>query len=1233
MRLLAILIALNPILAQDPNVAFRDDFDTVEAWAGNNAKAPADLKAVDGKLVLTDPPGGEVTWGTSIARNIGEIDLDRFPYLVVSVPAMTGTFQAKFVNLTTKEKSDPVGSLNQPGLLVVDIPEATKWQGTAELSLWFYVQGTEQSVTVDWAKVVARLSADEAKLLPRTVKLQEAAPYHGLTALAARNAWRPLDRFKQGETWLSERVVYRDTATGNTVWRMTVDPGVDKVVYYDLPEWNADGSLLMFETRRGLGRTWVMNADGTGLRPLFGDAEGTYGAGYWSVNDPAIWYAQLRDESGTAVVAYNVLTGQAATVAKTDRRDLSLMPPHPGEQHFLLARNAGGDRPDCDVVIVGRDGTEQVVPIGGRFHRLRFCKSPDLRVFYNRDDPRTQWVIQPDGSGRTEIPDPGSHPDWTWDGQYLTYFTGSGVFRNTADGQHREQVFEGGGGHGGPSLDGRWFVGDQYGGATFPFSIVTSPLEAGSLASQLAYHGSRPMSHDPASNAHPDHHSTHPHPSFSPDGTKAVFSSYYDRAYVDVHVAIARYPDPVTGLTIERDGRQVKLAWTAPDNHRELRGYAVYRAAQSGLGFDQVNAELSAATNYADTLPSDAPAYYVVVPVENSGLAGLPSDEVCASADGAWPGVYRKSVEAEVVTVGEPWERVIDQSRQSGGVAWHLGGETGTWQAHVDVPKPGRAALWVRAFGPGTVAAGGEAIEVPVGWPWVKVGDRDFPADISLEFVGAGLRFDKLLVTNGEDEPDGWRRLETVAPPAPTGVVAKALDSMGGEVTWQPAADPSVAYYNVYTVASDDAYGSQATLLASPSEPVFRDWGQVPGTTRRYRIVAVDRMGHESPPSDAVRVTLPPGKLVTIDLAEPEARSTDGIEVAAEGDRKVLLVLGKVGKVAWDVDIPEAGDYALWTEHNVPTPQSGRRATLQIDDGPRLGYNLSGTFGKDVWWPASTNQTSTPDRFHLTAGKHTVKLDVTGQGVKLSRIRLSNDPRLMAQVFGGEPQAMEAEQTMALIEPTGKVLYEEPFTRLDNWYHEGQGELMLDGDEPGTLRLEILGSKQGAEGSMAFCRTDFPDHIALEYDLKVLTPNGLVITFVAMEGLNGEDMIQDLPGRTGIFADYVGKDAKLKSYHVSVSRYNDQGEHTGVSNWRRNPGLNLMAQGPDLCREIGQWYRIRIVKDGPTVQLQVNGEVAHGFVDPQTLEFPLPTKGKIGFRAIGSEVKALVRNLRVVALR
>jgi hypothetical protein len=236
---------------------------------------------------------------------------------------------------------------------------------------------------------------------------------------------------------------------------------------------------------------------------------------------------------------------------------------------------------------------------------------------------------------------------------------------------------------------------------------------------------------------------------------------------------------------------------------------------------------------------------------------------------------------------------------------------------------------------------------------------------------------------------------------------------------------------------------------------------------------------------------------------------------------------------------------------------------------------------------------------------------------------------LVACTSGDRERSVE--KTDRLIEPRGEVLFADDFEDLSNWHHEGGGRIFIP--EPGVLRIECIGSQQGGVGAQAFCRQDFPDSIAIEYDLKVLTNNGLIITFVAMKGLEGEDMITGLPPREGRFNEYTGADARLRSYHVSVSRYDDEGRHTGVSNWRRNPGLHLMGQGPDLCKEIGQWYRVRIVKEGRHLQLGVNGQLAHEFTDPGELPTPLPTDGKVGFRAIGANVQALIRNFRVVALK
>ena len=207
-----------------------------------------------------------------------------------------------------------------------------------------------------------------------------------------------------------------------------------------------------------------------------------------------------------------------------------------------------------------------------------------------------------------------------------------------------------------------------------------------------------------------------------------------------------------------------------------------------------------------------------------------------------------------------------------------------------------------------------------------------------------------------------------------------------------------------------------------------------------------------------------------------------------------------------------------------------------------------------------------------------------------------------------------------------ELIYSDDFHNLSDWHTEGEGEVFV---EAGAMHIHRIGGRQGGIGCHAFCREDFPDTIALEYELLVRESDGLLITFLAFRGLNGEDAIEDLPPREGFFKDYVGPDARARSYHVSVSRYDDDGVHTGVCNWRRNPGLNLMAQGEDLCKTIGSKYSLRMEKRGSSCALFVDGLPGPSFVDPGDLADEVPSTGKIGFRAIGSRVIVEIRKFRV----
>jgi hypothetical protein len=217
------------------------------------------------------------------------------------------------------------------------------------------------------------------------------------------------------------------------------------------------------------------------------------------------------------------------------------------------------------------------------------------------------------------------------------------------------------------------------------------------------------------------------------------------------------------------------------------------------------------------------------------------------------------------------------------------------------------------------------------------------------------------------------------------------------------------------------------------------------------------------------------------------------------------------------------------------------------------------------------------------------------------------------------------------IVPQGQILLVENFENLNRWHLEGHTHgVSLPGE--GWLRLDCTGSAQGGVGVHAFLKEDLPDNICLEFDLFTEEKNGLLITFLGLKGVNGEDALTGVPPRAGKFIEYTGEAATTRSYHLSLSRYDDQAVHTGVSNWRRNPGLNLVGQGPDPCAEIGKIYHVALIKQGRRCQLQVDGKVISGFIDHEAPEPAVPRDGKIGFRAIGARAVVRIANLQVTAL-
>jgi len=596
-----------------------DDFSE-GGWHAGNPKAPARVEASKGRLVITDLPGGEVTWGTCAAKRYDKVSIEATPFLVIDVAGVSGGFGAKLSGGKPWPKRT-VCSVDNPGLFVIDIANATGWEAKeGRLLVMLYAHGDGSQVEIRSLRITGELNDKEKTALQNTSVTPprpKTVPHAGLIRQAARQGDKP----SCADPEAGERTVYTDPVTGREVWRMTDHPAVERHVYYDILAWNANGSTIMWTSRRPGGRYLLMDADGTHIRPLPPPADrGSCRGPHWSPNQPHIMYFARSDAERTTVMTLDVRDGKVAEIASVpfpmtieSRRFSELTPPHPDERHFLL-RWGGQDRHATMLVVVDSEtGKHWKLEPGIPTHRVRFTKKNDQSVFINSNtDPdkpgeraRTEWIVTLDGHVR-RLPPGGGHPDWTPDGSWLGVFRDGGIWLISHDGQTRKELVNTmAGGHGGFSITtGKYHVADAPARGPYGNLVYVTELATGKVT-PIAYHGS---SYSGWSSDVPDPEATHPAPICSPDETKIIYDSDVI-GQPDVWVAVWKRPAISKNVRFEAG----TLTWLPPELHREIAGYNIYRK-EDGQWF--VVKSLVADTQLAGL----AEAQYAVAAQEWSGL-------------------------------------------------------------------------------------------------------------------------------------------------------------------------------------------------------------------------------------------------------------------------------------------------------------------------------------------------------------------------------------------------------------------------------------------------------------------------------------------------------------------------------------------------------------------------------------------------------------------------------------
>jgi len=1037
-----------------------ENFDDVGNWKSVWRYAPAEFRVRDGALLLVSPPEGS----TAVAATTPVINLDRYRYMVVKVTNVAGegdTAHQFRISLNRVEagartdRADGICSVFKPGfadptLIVIDLRgKRTGWGGRAAINIEVQACYARTRIGVDSVRITDALTPkDKADWETTSARIlgPKPLPFHGLEEMAARRGWihapylvagvaappsakaRPLPvqpYYEHGKRYLSERLIYRDSVTGDPVWRMTNYPHIDGKYYMNRLHWNANGSIMRWGSRRGGPGQWFMDANGANLRAwdmgIPGWGKKNKGLSFsWHEKDPESFFYMEQDAKRRIVYRVNVRTGEKTeAVAINTTKGLREFKVHPDGEHFLFVEPLGSNTSDdarTRMSVTGPKGLMHTFILEHNVQdKTQFTGSQDLSLYVVVTRPRAKrggYVMGPDGTNRFRLVPVAGHDDWTGSGKWLVGYHENQIFATNRDGTERRTLVDlRTGGHLGCALDDRSVLSDVFHNGPWSDSLLFMDIPT-CTTHRICMASSSFTGHSHKHIYHPSIHSNHPHPSLSPDGTKGLFQSDYMSTYTNVYVVVTHLPDPPRKTRIEARS----LRWEPGERHRETKGYFVYRASQSGGQYQQINAKPLVDTRL--TLKRNG-GFYVVTAVENSGLESLPSTEVCASAN--WLGRVRRVIEAESCELDESLRLWLGGGTAVGmyGVGLRDGMKKGSLRIRTTVPRKGAYRLLARIRRKGMIAVGGARtglstadLRKPDTWRWRDVSRLTLSAgqqDLTVHLEGADFQVDQFMLTDEAGyKPTEPVVLDAQAPAAPSQLQAKVLDPFTVRLDWRKSKSIDVTHYNVYCGIRGDYTPSQARRIGSPAELAFVDWGLKPATAYHYKVVAVDRAGNESTPV-AIAATTTQTPIVTVPL-EAEvgelAGAAKAIETKAAQNGKAVQfpAKGDPGALTVTFDVPLDGEYVVWA-HVFQHKGSANPIIVDLDDklkmpwrvrvpGRKWGWDFVGGKGRvnvKRWSRQIGHVNRAPLPLNLKKGSHTLTLS-SAQGHWIDKLVVTNDP-------------------------------------------------------------------------------------------------------------------------------------------------------------------------------------------------------------------------------------------------
>ena len=418
----------------------------------------------------------------------------------------------------------------------------------------------------------------------------------------------------------------------------------------------------------------------------------------------------------------------------------------------------------------------------------------------------------------------------------------------------------------------------------------------------------------------------------------------------------ATAPDAPTGLTATARGKgTIVLSWSAPasDGGAAITGYRIEWSADGAAPWSDLVANTgSGATGYPDTGLADETTRHYRVSAINAAGTSAPSN-TASGTTGTAPGAPTG------LTATASGRTRIDLSwsapASDGGTAitgyrieWSADGTSGSWSDLVASTGSTAIAYSDTGLAPGAT--------------------RHYRVST---INAAGISAPSNTASDTTDTALG----------APTGLTATASGGTRIDLSWSaPASDGGAAISGYRIEFSADGVSDWTDLVANTGSDAvaYSDDGLAPGTTRHYRVSAINADGTSAPSNIASAITDEPPGAPTDLTATARGKDTIQLDWAAPASDGGAAISG------YRIEFSATGE-SDWTEFVATT---GSDATAYphtgLSEGDTLYYrvsaiNAAGTSAPSNTASATTGEPVAPDPpTDLTAtarGKNTIRLD------------------------------------------------------------------------------------------------------------------------------------------------------------------------------------------------------------------------------------------------------------------